>query len=341
MAVIGQAVDTLLDVIGTMAPDGSQQDIAEVLNKFQPILADIPWQEGNLVTGHRMAVRTSLPTPSFRAINEGVPLTKGGTTQIDETTGMLEDFSQVDRELTLLSGNPSLYRINKGRPHLEGMSQMMAQTLMYGNAAVNPKQFTGFAPRFAGLSTVGTQPGFNIIDAGGTGSALRSIYLIGWAPDKVFGIYPKHTKGGLEHEDATNGGTAATQGAMSLTDANGQLYMGYRDHWTWRCGLAVEDWRYVVRIANIDLATLTVNHATGAYLQDLMIQALERIQSLDGVNPKFYMPRRVGEFMRRQLNDTKNAFLTMEDLAGYKVMAFGEVEVKRLDALNVNETRVI
>jgi hypothetical protein len=72
-----------------------------------------------------------------------------------------------------------------------------------------------------------------------------------------------------------------------------------------------------------------------------MIQAVETIQDTAGVNPKFYMPRIIRQYLRRQLNDTKNTFLSMEDAAGQKVMAFGEVEVKRLDAMNVAEARVV
>ena len=69
------------------------------------------WREGNTVTGHRDAVRTSLPTPSFRAINEGVPVTKSGSTPIEETAALLEDFSRVDRELAILSGDVNAYRL--------------------------------------------------------------------------------------------------------------------------------------------------------------------------------------------------------------------------------------
>jgi hypothetical protein len=341
MAVIGIAVPTLVDVVGEMAPGGGQLDIAQVLNKTNPALSHMPWYEGNLPTGHRFAVQVALPQPSWRAINEGVPLTKGASAPVDESCGMLEDFSQVDRKLAMLSGDVQTYRVKQARPHVEGMSQTMATTLFYGNANTNPKGFTGFAPRFNSLST-GNQK-IQVIDAGGTGSALRSIYLIGWGEGKVYGIYPKGTVGGIQHEDATSPSGSQipnAPAAMVLTDANGNQYMGYKDHWEWNCGLVVEDWRYVVRIANINPATLTTNHASGAYLQDLMIQAVERIQDTTGVNPKFYVDRNTRAWMRRQFNDTKNAFLSMEDVAGQKVVAFDGIEVARMDALNVNEAQV-
>lgn len=341
MAVLGVAVPTLVDVLGTLNPDGSQADIAEVLNKTNPLLSDMPFYEANLPTGHRVTTRASLPQPNYRALNEGVPLTKSTATQWDEPCAMLEDFSQVDRKLAMLSGNVNAYRLKEAKPHMEGMNQTMTRSVVYGNTLANPKEFTGILPRYNSKSGV---TGGQVIDAGGTGSNLRSIMLVGWGEGTVYGVYPKGTIGGLQHEDATSpSGTQIpnTPPAMVLRDASGNAYMGYMDHWEWNTGLVVEDWRYVVRIANIDISTLTVNHASGAYLQDLMIQALETIQDTAGVNPKFYMPRILRQWMRRQLNDTKNSFLSMEDSAGTKVMAFGEVEVKRLDAMNVAEARVI
>ena len=90
MAVQASGVATLLDVLQTMAPDGKQMDIGEVLTQQNEVLDDMVWREGNTITGHRDAVRTSLPTPSFRAINEGVPVTKSGSTPIEETAALLE-----------------------------------------------------------------------------------------------------------------------------------------------------------------------------------------------------------------------------------------------------------
>ena len=38
----------------------------------------------------------------------------------------------------------------------------------------------------------------------------------------------------------------------------------YRTHYTWDSGLTVRDWRYVVRVANIDKSALTVDASSGA-----------------------------------------------------------------------------
>lgn len=339
MAVIGSGVATLLDVLGEIAPDGSQFDTAEVLTQNTEVLQDMTWMQGNLVTGHRDSVRTALPTPSFRAINEGVPVTKGGTAPIEETCALLEDFSQADRELAILSGNVEAFRLKQARPHMIGFAHTMTTNVFYGNASTNPKGFTGLAPRYNSLSTATSQTAANIISAGGTGSALRSIWLVGWSDETITGLYPKGTIGGLQHEDATS--PAAGSDAMALADASGNLYMGYRDHWVWRCGLMVKDWRYAVRIANIDPTALTFNAATGPDLQDLMIRALETIQSQDGVRLAFYVPRTIRAFLRRQLVQKKNAFLSLDQQGGSATLNFDGVPIRRIDALNTNEAQVV
>lgn len=343
MAVQASGVKTLLDVLQEMGPDGKQLEIAEVLTQQNELLDDMVWREGNTVTGHRDAVRTSLPTPSFRAINEGVPVTKAGSTPIEETAALLEDFSRVDRELAILSGDVNAHRLKEARPHIIGMGHKMAQTVFYGNANLDPKSFTGLAPRYNTLNVNTSNTAVNVINAGGTGSNLRSIWLISWNEDTITGIYPKGTAGGLDHEDATNASGTGAHGfpaAAALADANGNKFMGYEDHWIWRCGMMVKDWRYAVRIANIDPTALTLSAATGPNLTDLMTQALEQIEDMGG-RTAFYVPRALRSYLRRQMQAQKGAFMSWDEQGGKKILRFGEVPVRRTDALNVAEAQVV
>jgi len=343
MAVQASGVATLLDVLSTMAPDGKQMDIAEVLTQQNELLEDMVWREGNTVTGHRDAVRTSLPTPSFRAINEGVPVTKSGSTPIEETCALLEDFSRVDRELAIMSGDVDSYRLREAKPHIIGMGHKMAQTVFYGNANLDPKSFTGLAPRYNTVNTATSNTANYVLDAGGTGSNLRSIWLINWDEDAITGLYPKNTMGGLDHEDATNASGEGAHGfpaAAALADANGNKFMGYEDHWIWRCGMMVKDYRHAVRIANIDTTALLTTAATGPNLTDLMIQALELIEAV-GPRTAFYMPRNLRSWLRRQMQQQKGAFMSWDEQGGKKILRFGEVPTRRVDALQTAEARIV
>lgn len=335
MAVIGQVLPTLVDLTNRLDPEGKIASIAEYLTADNQVLDDMVWKEGNLPTGERTTIRTELPTVGFRALNEGVARSKSRTAQIDEGAAMLEGNSQVDRKLAILSGNIGAYRLSESTAFFESMNQTMATTTFYGNAATSPKAFTGFAPRFDDI-------GDQVIDAGGTGTDNMSIWLIAWG-EQVFGIYPKGTKGGLFHHDVSGFAGMGDDGfplGMEVLDADGNPYLGYKDHYEWNCGLAVKDRRYVVRIANIDRSLLIKDRTTGADLQDLMVQATERIQG-NATRQAFYMPRAISGMLRRQLLTTKNAFLSYDEVAGRKVTNFDGIPVRRVDALKADEARVI
>ncbi|MGE7139144.1 major capsid protein [Luteibacter sp. NPDC031894] len=334
MATLSASMPTLLDVAKRIDPDGKTSKIAEMLSQDNEILDDMPWQEGNLPTGHRVTVRTGLPATAWRKLNQGVPRSKSTTAQIDEATAMLEAWSDVDKDLAELNGLESDFRLSESSAFIESMNQTMATTLFYGNSVATPESFLGLAPRFDDVPTTagGAENKDNVIDAGGTGSTNTSIWLVGWSPNTITGIYPKGSRAGLQHEDL---------GLDTVLDANGNPYRAYRDHYQWKCGIALKDWRYVVRIANIDVTTLVTDASSGAKLINLMTQALERIHSLNGVRPVFYMNRTIRSILRQQqVNAVKGSTLTVEELYGKRVLMASEVPVRRTDALLNTEARV-
>jgi len=342
MTIIGSSVATLVDVARQLDPDGKIARVAELLSQTNAVLDDILWKEGNLPTGDRTTVRTGLPGVSFRVLNEGVPRSKSAVSQFDEGAAMLEGFSEVDRKEAILSGNVAHFRLNEQLAFFESMNQTMASYLFYGNAAATPKAFTGLGPRYNSLSgTTASQ----IIDCGGSGTDNYSIWLVVWGENTIRGIYPKGSKGGLFHEDVSDV-TLASDGFPTgtvLYDGSNNPYMGYRDHYEWNCGLSVKDWRFAARAANIDRSDLTKDISTGADLQDIFIQLSERVQSLEmsGTKAAFYAPRMVNTMLRRQLVNKKNGFLSWEEIGGRKVMTFDGIPIRRVDALNINEARVV
>jgi hypothetical protein len=335
MAVLDAgAFPTLLDVAKRMDPDGKAAQIAEMLSQDNEILDDMPWYEGNLATGHRVTVRTGLPATAWRKLNSGVPRSKSTTAQIDEACAMLEAWSDVDKDLAELNGLESSFRLSESKAFIESMNQQMASTVIYGSTIATPESFLGLAPRFDDVPTTvgGAENKDNVIDAGGTGSTNTSIWLVGWGPNTVHGIYPKGSTAGLVHEDL---------GLDTVLDSVGNPYRAYRDHYQWKCGIALRDWRYVVRIANIDVTTLVSDASAGAKLNNLLVRALERIRSLSGVRPVFYMNRTVRSILRQQQIDAvKNSTLTVETLYGKRVLMVSEVPVRRVDAILNTEARV-
>lgn len=338
------ALATLVDVTATYGEAGeSQGEIAEILTKENPILEDMTWKEGNLLTGERTWVRTGKPATGWRRYNQGVPKSKGTVGSVDEAAAQLAATSQMDRSLAILGGNPAKARMAFAKPFFESMNDEMAETLFYGNAFFESKEFTGLAPRFNSLTG---NYAAQVIDAGGTGSTNRSIWLLSWDPDRLTGLYPKGTKAGLMHMDTTSNLRPGPDGypiGDQVPDENGNEYLAYTDFFQWDCGLAVKDQRAVVRAANIDFSLLKPNRSTGADLEDLMIQMHYRLKN-PGPNTAFYVPNPLAAILHRQaLNDarTGRGMLGFDDIGGKKVPTVLGIPIRSVDALNVDEARVV
>ena len=341
MGVLGAQFPTLLDVARATDPQGRIPMIAEVLQEYNDILDDIPWIEGNLPTGHLSVVRTSKPAGTWRSLNAGIAATKSTVGQITNTCGMLEALSHIDCDLAMLNGNTEAFRFSQDKGFIEGISDTMSDTLIYGNVSTNPEQFDGLASRYFTLGTTYTTSS-QVIDGGGTASDNTSIWLVGWAPNKAYGIYPKGSKAGLIHED---------DGKITISDPNtsGSFMKVYQSRFQWKAGIAIDDYRYVVRICNIDVsALLTASDSTdtSANIVKLMVQALGKLPPRAGVRPVFYMNETVQSMLAVKLLDKSNVWLSMGEIKGTPVfrpngvLTFQGVPCRRIDSILSTETRI-
>lgn len=331
MATLSNIHPTLLDLALRSDPDKKIAAIIEILNAQNEILDDMTWVEGNLVTGHKSTVRTGLPTPTWRKMYGGVQPTKSRTAQITDTCGMLEAYAEIDKALADLNGNTSAFRLSEDMAHLEGMNQEMADTLLYGNEGTEPEAFTGLSPRYNLLSA---ENGQNIIVGGGSGTDNASIWLVGWGINTCHGIIPKGSVAGFQMKDL------GEVTAENIDGSSGRAQI-YRTHYRWDAGLCVRDWRYVVRIPNIDKSALTADAATGADLPALMFRAMDRIQSLQGVRPVFYMSRNTLTYLRQQLSaKVRESSLQLEDVGGRMTNMFQGIPIRRVDAMSADEALV-
>ena len=334
MATIGTTTLSLNDWAKRIDPNGKTPMIAELLSQHNEILTDMQWLEGNLPTGHRTTVRTGLPTVAWRLLNGGVATSKSTTAQLDEQCGMLEAWSEVDRDLAELNGNVSAFRLSEASAFIEAMNQEMAQTLFYGNSGTAPEEFTGLAPRYSAIS--GANNGSHVLTGSGSGSDNSSVWLVVWGPQTVHGIYPKGSTAGLMHEDL---GLSVIESAGGI--GTGTRMRAYRDHWQWKCGIALRDWRYAVRICNIDISNL-VAKSSAADLIELMIKAIHRIPALTMGKPVFYMNRTVFQMLDIQRRDDviSGGGLTYENVDGVSTALFRGIPVRKCDALLETEATI-
>lgn len=335
MALLASGQLTLADWAKRLDPEGMvESKIAEILSQTNEVLDDAVFIEGNLPTGHRVTIRTGLPSVYWRSLNQGVPRSKSTTSQVDESVGMLEAYAAVDKDLAELNGNTAAFRLSEDSAFLEAMNQAQTQTLFYGNPATDPRQYLGLSTRYGTISGAGNAQ--NIIDAGGTGSNNASIWLVVWGENTVFCPFPKGSKAGLISED---------DGVLTIYDANGNPYKAYQTHYQWKNGLVVKDWRYVVRIANINVANL-VAESGAADLIKLMSRALDRIPNMSMGRAAFYMNRTIFSMMRIQsLNKSQNAISVQQGLSQFgtpvRWLDFLGVPMRKVDQLLNTEARVV
>ena len=333
MAALSTGALTLADWAKRLDPDGKVPTIVELLEQTNDILMDMRWIEGNLPTGHRTTVRTGLPAVAWRLLNQGITPSKSTTAQIDEQCGMLEAWSEVDKDLALLNGNVASFRLSEAKAFLEAMNQEVAQTLFYGNSGLAPEEFLGLSPRYSS-TTAGS--GANVMSAGGAGSDNSSIWLIVWGENTLTGIFPKGSKAGLIHDDYGEVTVELTAGIA------GSRMRAFQERWQWKAGLAVRDWRYAVRIANIDISNL-VTESSAADLTKLLIKATHRVPSLNVGRAAIYMNRTCFEFFDIQGRDDSisagGGFSTIS-VDGKERTAFRGIPVVKCDQLLETEATV-
>lgn len=309
-------------------PGGKIDKIVELLGRTNEILEDMVYVEGNLPTGHLSTIRTGLPEVAWRLLNYGVPNGKAQTAQVTDTCGMLEAYSEVDKRVAGLNGNTAEFRLSQDKAFVEAMNQAMASTLFYGDTRTNPERFLGLAPRFSDALNAGNKE--QLVNGGGNGSDNTSVWLVVWSPETVHGIYPKGTTAGIDHQNL---------GEVTLFDAAGNKFQGYRGHYEWHTGLVVADWRYVVRICNVDVSNL-ISGSGAADLVNLMIEASEIIPSLRMGKAAWYCNRTVRTALRKQIIAKSNVNLTWDSVAGKRVLAFDEIPVRRCDAILSTEAAI-
>lgn len=340
---------TLLDLASRQDPQGKTGYIAEMLSQANEMYDDMPWIEGNETTGHEFVFRTSIPAGSWRQYNQGTPYGKSTTNKGRISIGELVAWSQIDKSLVEDSNDPARFRESEDVAFLEGMSQTIAQTLFYGNTATNPAEFMGLAPFYNTVNSATYQNAANVIDAGGTGSSNTSIWLVCWDERRVFGVYPRGSKAGLQSEDRGD--------TVPAYDSLGNPFMAYTMWFRQRAGLCPQDWRYAARIANIDVTSAGLAGPQAPDLFALMVDMMYLPPTLGrasgitktdapddanpGSRPVLYTNRTGRHWMDVQAIRDRNVLLSTTDYDGQPTEAFRGIPVKIVDQLLTTEARVV
>lgn len=334
MPVLGTTYLNIADKLKRQEPDGSGKKIAtviELLAETNEIMEDAIVLEGNLQTGHRTTMRSGLPAVTWRKLYGYTQPSKSTTVQVDEACGRMEGYSVVDKQLAELNGDEAALRLSEDTAFFQSMNHEMASTLFYGNTDSAPEEFLGLAPRFSDSTA---ENGRQIVDGGGRGSDNTSIWIIKWGENTCHLIYPKGSKAGLQHKDL---------GEQTETNSAGGKRQVLTTHYTWDVGVALRDWRHIVRIANIDVSNLSgAGEAgyTGANLINLLIVGLRRMENLKGGKIAIYCNRDVMTALDLLVANKANVNLTTKDYAGETVTVFKNIPIRQCDAILSTEATV-
>lgn len=341
---------SLIDLTSRTDPMGKQAYIAEMLSQANELFDDLPYIEGNEVGGHEFVFRTSIPAGAWRQYNQGVPYSKSTTAKARVGVGSLEDYSQVDRMLAEDSGDIDAFREKEDVAFLEGMGQTMAQTYFYGNTAATPAEFMGFSPFYNTLSTASALNAANVMNGGGTGSSNLSIWLICWGERTIYAIYPRGSKAGLAMEDKGD--------TVPGYDSAGNRFEAYTSWFRHQAGLCPQDWRYGVRLANVDVTNaglagpnafdIFAGMAQMVLLPPTMGKKQSGITRVDapndpspGIRPVFYTNRTGRHWMDVQSIRDRNVLLSATDYAGNPVDVYRGIPIRCVDQLLTTEAQVV
>ncbi|KRG52704.1 major capsid protein [Stenotrophomonas beteli] len=333
MSTIGNTYLTLADVFKRTDADKQIAAVIELLAQDNPILQDMIVKECNDGTTHLTTVRTGIPEATWRMLYQGVQPTKSTTAQVRDATGMIEAWSEIDEKLVRMTGDSAGLRLSEAQAFLEGLNQGVATSMFYGDQATSPAKFTGFAPRFNKIATSGS--GAQIVDAGGTGSDNTSIWFIVWGENTVHGLYPKGSKAGIDRED---------KGKQTKTNADGSILDVVREKFQWDIGLSVRDYRYVSRIANIDVSDVKAGNVK---LYDFMRKAYYKLKQrrVMGGRAAIYLNTDMLEALDALATNggTTDNFvrLTRKEIEGEEVLTYRGIPLRESDALLNTEARVV
>jgi hypothetical protein len=324
---------SIADATRLITPDGKVAAVGEVLDQLKGIVHDMPWMEGDTVEGHQVVQRTSLPIIYTKRASVGVRSSAGSYAATVEAPEKIQGWLRMDEDVAEFGGNPEAKLAREAKGFAEAMEQTVANRVIYGNSNVTPDQIDGAAIRYNSL-TVGPQKRNTLsVTTSPSGNDQMSMYLFKWGPGMVYGWYPKGSQAGMQ---------IVPWGKRPVEESDGTNVLNrvvYKEQWKWALGLAVENWKAIVRLCNIDKSVLL-----GGTPQDLLKYMRYAIQLLpEGPGkPVFYCNLTTKAQLNEQAYSGVKAGggLTFENVDGRPIMRFQGIEIKALDCLTEGESPV-
>lgn len=326
MATIGNSFINLIDLYRRTDNNRAIVPVIEALNTLNPFMKDAVAIEANQGTTHKSTTRTGLPDVTWGKLYQGIPQSKSTTQQVEDVTGFVEGLSFVDNRLLRLSKNPAAIRMSEAQPFLEAIAQEVATNIFYSDTATTPERFKGLGARYDTLANS------QVVNGGGVGSDNTSIWFVTHGERQTAMIFPQGTAAGVTRDD---------HGEVRVTDDLGNAYYGKEEEFRQHVGIAVGDYRFNARIANIDVSELVAGNVD---IYALMRKAYWRLQGRRAGKPggtgmvsqgrtAIYANRLVLEALDAQASENDKVRLTRDEVEGGEIVAYRQLPIRETDAL--------
>lgn len=320
---------TMYDIAARLGKDGkvAEQRVVELQAQTNDVWTVLPLKPCNDGTKETVLLREDLPGVAWRMLNKGSMPGKSAVKQASYTTGGVEALAEIDERMLQLNKNSNTWRLSENVAHQEAMSQKMCSTIFYGDEKINPAGFTGFAAHYYSKKNQSALYGDQIIDAGGTGDNLTSLWIMTLGHDTVYGIHPETVAAGYKYKD---------NGRVQMTDESGGKFWGYQSQYNWDMGIAIRDPRYIVRVANVDI-TKTSNME----FVDTLITAFNQIHNPDHGRTVILCNRKVQTYLAILAAKKENVNLRIDEFGGKKIEHFWNAPILRNDAILNTESQLV
>lgn len=325
---------TFTDFAKSQNPDGTQAEVYELMDQYNPPFEDGPAIPALAPEGNRTTYRRTLPAVGTAKINKGVTRSKSTTDQRTDAIGYFAGRSEIDRRIRKIYGEAAYLakRRKEDRSFEEALAQLICNNFFYGDMKNDEASFDGLAIRMATLNQNGASRVDPAVFSMGSvsGSDGCSIFAVDWGQDATHWIYPPNTIAGLDVQDKPD---------QPVNDADGASFQADVTLYDQFVGVAVEDPRHIGRLANIDLSDAAIDAPTQGKLIDLL-ERLMAFMPAPGPNQRvLYCPTALMPAFRKQARSGAKV-LTIEEYLGRLTPHFYEFPLRAVDQMSITEGTV-
>lgn len=348
MTVNGTRALTYLDFVkGLDAKGNFDHRVINLAVRANEALDDMCVIEANNGTALETTYRTETPKPVWIQYYGGIPSNKGSKAKLKVSCARMGTKIIVDKKLFDEASDKDAVLADEVTSAQNGMKLEMGNMLIYGKLADNPLGFNGLFKHYDKCDNGyvdDSESAHYVLDAFGIGngdnkaseSHLGSIALIGWSPNTITAFHTQgHKQGGIE---------ITPKRVVDIPDPEAgadATYEAYLQYFYWQLGLAVRDYRYGGRIANIQRDDMLNGADKGASYLEIIDRLSQRVLDDNGVKQAFYMDKQIWEnvcvlFTRM----TRANAITFANVEGRKERKLFGIPVRIQDCMKINEEKV-